>query len=69
MKKMINVSKEDLKEDIDQFFQASMSAVCHCYDHTNGFYPDTCDCGTAKVYDSMKLLVEEHRAIIQKYQL
>jgi hypothetical protein len=63
-------NKQELKEDIDNFFRASMSALCNCYDNTKGLYPDKCDCETREnVQKSVKLLIEEHRRLIKKYDL
>jgi hypothetical protein len=64
------IKKQDIKEDIDMFFHASMSALCHCYDHTEGFYPDSCGCDQREaVSESIRLLVEEHRRIVRKHDL
>ena len=65
---LININFHEFKTDIDLFFQASMSALCHCYDHTDGFYPDSCDCDQSeRVRESVSLLIEEHRKLIKKY--
>ena len=55
------------KEDLDRFFKAAMAAVCHCYDHTQGLYPDNCGCNEReKVNESIKLLIDEHKLITKK---
>lgn len=64
------VPKEQLREDIDRFFNAAMSSVCHCYDHTKGFYPDDCECdSTKRIHESMALLIEERQRLLRKYGL
>lgn len=66
----IDVRLKELRRDIDQFFQAAMAAMCRCYDHTKGFYPDSCDCeGRKNVSQATKLLIDEHKAFIKKYNL
>lgn len=64
------IRKDHLKDDLDLFFQAAMSALCHCYDHTEGFYPESCGCdSTAKVEEAVRMLVREHKNLIRKYGL
>lgn len=60
----------ELKEDLDTFFQVSMSALCHCYDNTEGFYPDTCPCDKReRTAEAVQLLIGEHKRLIKKYGL
>ena len=62
--------KSELKQDLDMFFYAAMNALCNCYDNTKGIYPDKCDCDSRKhVHRSIKLLVEEHKKLVKKYDL
>ena len=64
----IEIDLQEIKADLNLFFQASMSALCHCYDHTDGFYPDSCSCEESdKIKESVDLLIDEHRRLIEKY--
>ena len=50
--------------DLDRFYHVAMAAVCHCYDHTKGLYPDNCGCEERKaISEAMQLLIAEHKRI------
>lgn len=66
---MILTDKEDLKSTFDEFFQVAMSALCHCYDHKEGFYPTDCECSDRqRINESLSLLIQEHKKVLNKYQ-
>lgn len=64
------MNNQELKKDLDQFFIVAMSSLCHCYDNTEGFYPDNCTCDSREqIHEAVRLLIEEHKKLIKKYQL
>lgn len=68
--KVLSIPAEILRADLDDYFQAVLSAICHCYDNTEGLYPDNCSCDQReKVNESISAIINEHRKLKQKYNL
>jgi hypothetical protein len=64
------MENKQLKIDLDNFFRVAMSCLCHCYDNTEGLYPDNCSCDSREnIHEAIKALIEEHKRLIKKYQL
>lgn len=64
------IDRKEVKKDIDDFFRAAMSAVCNCYKHSDGFYPDECSCDQREqISKSMSLLISERDRIIRAHNL
>lgn len=61
-------NKEELENDLDSFYWAAISAICHCFNHTTGSMPDDCDCQTReKIIESKTLLLKELKRLKNKY--
>lgn len=66
----VTVDKQTLKDDLEYFFRAAIASLCHCYDNTEGLYPDNCSCEhREKINESISALIEEHKKLVKKYDL
>lgn len=65
MSKELDYNK--MKSVLDDMYHAALSCICHCYDNTNGFFPDDCNCEQReKVQESINLLNKEHKESLEK---
>lgn len=53
----MDTTKNKMKEILKEFYFAARASICHCFDHSNGMFPDDCDCNarqrTMEAFDAM----------------
>ena len=62
--------KDELKRDFEYFFRVAMASLCHCYDNTEGLYPDECSCEEReRINEAVSTLIQTHKDLVKKYDL
>lgn len=59
--------RKNIIKDIDLFYTAAFSALCHCNDNPEGVFPTKCSCQTKNVQESITMLLDLRKRLLNKY--
>lgn len=59
--------RKHIVKDIDTFYEAAFSAICHCVKNPSGVFPTECSCQTKDVQESITLLLNLRKELLRKY--